>query len=601
MTPSERLWLPLASGPVLFGLLVSAGRLAGLSLAGAAWTAVAAGALLAVAPVRTGRGAGEGSDPMPGGSRPPAPVIAALLFVLLLGALPPLLFPAVRFRADAQLHLPVLERVLAGSFPPENPFLAGEPLAYFWFYHVVLGGVVALTALPADLALSLFNVQALLVLLFAVDAAARRLGMTPGGRALAILLCGVGLSPQGAPRLLVSLRDHDRGWEWVMEHGVRAVLPLLSPEDPRLAAFLSKIAVSNAFPMSLALMVTAALLSLARIRSHPDEGPPVRTGAVRLQAVLVTAGAILFHPITGGLAVLGLGVGSLFAARRQGRWSTLADLATLAIAAGLSLPFALAALSGRTGGSALEITFRPGKALALHAALAGVWLLALAAARRWLGKGSRPIWLAMALPGFLLPWLARMVDGNEYKGLFVLLPFLALPAAEGVLLLARRSRGLAVVVVALFLPTALLAAGSYALESLPPHLVPERRRALADLSGRIEGDPVLWSIDTESPYSPWSIPLRRPFYLSDRYALSIMGQWEGPAGSERQSALAGARGGHVAEALAASRRQLGGRGLVAVVSASDVSRFPFLVPELSRLGAREIGRSGDVALYEVPP
>ena len=39
-----------------------------------------------------------------------------------------------------------VQRVLAGTFPPENAFLAGAPFAYFWFYHVVLAGAARLTA-----------------------------------------------------------------------------------------------------------------------------------------------------------------------------------------------------------------------------------------------------------------------------------------------------------------------------------------------------------------------------------------------------------------------------------------------------------------------
>ena len=35
--------------------------------------------------------------------------------------------------------------------------LAGEPLGYFWFYHLVLAGTVRLAAIPLDLAPALLN------------------------------------------------------------------------------------------------------------------------------------------------------------------------------------------------------------------------------------------------------------------------------------------------------------------------------------------------------------------------------------------------------------------------------------------------------------
>lgn len=41
------------------------------------------------------------------------------------------------------LHAAIVQRIAADcSLPPENPFFAGEPVCYYWFYHLVAAGIM---------------------------------------------------------------------------------------------------------------------------------------------------------------------------------------------------------------------------------------------------------------------------------------------------------------------------------------------------------------------------------------------------------------------------------------------------------------------------
>ncbi len=46
------------------------------------------------------------------------------------------------------LHAAIVQRIAADwSLPPENPFFAGEPVCYYWFYHLIAAGIMVGTGL----------------------------------------------------------------------------------------------------------------------------------------------------------------------------------------------------------------------------------------------------------------------------------------------------------------------------------------------------------------------------------------------------------------------------------------------------------------------
>lgn len=594
----EALWMPLAFGPVLFGAGVCAGRMAGLSVSAAAAVVVclsAAALLLRLARMPSGLRETRSAEKTPRSGKGFLP-LAAGIAVFALGVIPPVTHAPLRFWGDALLHLPVMQRVLDGGFPPENPFLAGMPVGYFWFYHVTLAPVARLSTLPLAWIPVLFSAQALLVLLWALNRAAREMDLSAPARAAALLLIGVGLSPWGWMHVLAVRMGHpEMNWALVKAYGVSGLLPILNPVDPRLAASLTKVAVSNALPMSLALAVLAAA------GPHPGAWAGLR------RAVLV-AGCLGFHLATGLLLAAGLGV--RWAAERflpapgpdaepapSSRGSGASHLVPLAAALLVALPYVLLVLRAR-GGSPLAVGWHGAHALMLHLALAGMWLLCLPVVVSWLRDPRRRGWLAVGLPALVLPFAAHLVDGNEYKGIFFLLVLLAPAAGAGLARAARGRAWLAGLILLVFLPTPLLVARSLESEIPKDYLQPPERRALRQIGTGLPADAVIWTPDPGTGYSPWTLPLDRPAYVSDPYALRIMGQWQSDEVRWRRGSLALAgTPDTLPRALAAARARVGNRPLAVLMTPALASRYPWLEGALPGLGYRLRARHPRLALY----
>ena len=590
----DSLWLPLALGPVVFGAGVCAGRFAGLPLPTAAFLTVAASYLAWLA-VLVG----------PRSEAPAVPDSPAAAHAHGWGRS----WPGRRSSPWESSHrsstprsgcgttrsftLPIIQRILAGSFPPENPFLAGTPLPYFWFYHAVMAGVDRLSGIPLPLSLTLLNVQALAVLLLALDRLARRLGLGPTARAATLLLFGLGLSPWGWGRLLVIRATHpELNWALVKTYGIAGLLPLLNRIDPRLAGSLTKIAVSNAFPMSLALFALAAT-------------PPARTGSpVWIRRGILVAGCALFHLVTGFLLIAGLGlawlVSRLAPDDESGPSARFAALLALAAALIVTVPYAIEVIGARTGESATTLVFQPDRALKLHLALIGIWLLALPALVTWARRGLGRAWLAVGAPALVLPFAVHLIDGNEYKSIFLLLVLLAPAAGEGLRRITGGRRWVMGLVVAAFVPTAWLAAQGYVSDTPPGVLSPAERGRLEAAAAALPSDAVLWRIDPGRDYSAFTFPLGHPMFVSDPYALRILGVWNSEEARWRRGDLKAAEEGKLPEALAAARDRLDGRPLAVLVSDEDARRYPWLPAGVRRLGLREAARAPGLTLF-VPP
>ncbi len=634
----DALWIPFATGPVLFGVGICVGRLLGIPLGVSALAVTALGFIALVirlAPWRRDDRNGAASeatgdargatvthetadfrphDPASAGNGPKWHRILPLavgLGVVMLGILPPLLHAPIRMRDDALLHLPAVQRILAGSFPPENPFLAGTPFAYFWFYHVVLAGTARLTAIPLDLVPVFLNLQALAVLLLALNRLGRRLGLSPAARAAGLALFGLGLSPWGWMRLVyVHLTRPDISWALVKAYGVSGILPMLGPEDPRLAAALTKVYMTNALPMSLALFALAAT--------------PVRrpSAGAWLRRATTVAGCLFFHMAAGLMLVAGLGTAWVVeriwpgknagaapsgpgpaaeaSSPRSNRGLGLGALAALAGGAAVTIPYLLDVLNARTGAGAVTFVFQPEHALDLHLALAGVWILALPVLLNWLRSPESRAWLAVGFPALVLPFAVHLVDGNEYKSIFVLLVLLAPAAGAGLARLTGNRAWLMGLVLLVFLPTPWLAARAYMTETPPGYPTPADRRLAREIGASMPREAVTWRVDPGEGYSAFTLPLGRPSYVSDPYALRILGQWNSEEARWRRGSLELALKGRVDQALIAAQSRLPGRPLYPLVTRNDAMRFPRLSGELTRLGYREVGRHPRFTLYAPP-
>jgi hypothetical protein len=238
---------------------------------------------------------------------------------------------AVRVSHHGLLHASILlgtERAL----PPSNPWMGGEPLAYYWMWHAYAGHVGRALTLAPTQALALTNVWALLWMPLSLA-----LTLAPIAR------CGK-REVFGAFLGLFALNAWG-GWRWLVASGAElarpdspaALLGALREQlvplhegapvfDPRLAFGLSKFFNLSSYPAALGLLV-GAWFAWAHALRH------ARAPWVGLAALLFGACALV-NPLV-GLPAIALAVTS--ALLFPGRPGTRVDL---------GLPLLVAALPG---------------------------------------------------------------------------------------------------------------------------------------------------------------------------------------------------------------------------------------------------------------
>lgn len=215
------------------------------------------------------------------------------------------------------LHASIVESVGA-SMPPENPWLAGQELGYYWVWHALGAMVVDWLGLAPTRALAWLNVWAALVLplgLYFWVAGFRGRGRGLGARDLVGVGLGlVGLNLLGGAAWLL------RGAELTTPDDLLGVLAnlrelVLGGADPRTAWGPSKFGNASSYPVALALLVGGVLAgshALVAWRGRADAQDPelalrvARTWSV-LAALALGAG-FAFNPLVGaaGYAAVGL-------------------------------------------------------------------------------------------------------------------------------------------------------------------------------------------------------------------------------------------------------------------------------------------------------
>ncbi len=381
--------------------------------------------------------------------------------------------PYTLVSAHGFLHSAIAERFLIapGVLPPENPFFAGEPLAYYWTFHALAAALAHATGLDVLHAFEIGVVLSAFGLVVLSAGLARSLyGRTVFGLVLSFLVMA-GAHAQ-APLVLLWRRlrighwpEDDGSYLWGLVHPVSEWMRVgdaYGQLGPLLSYYL------NITSRPLALTTLVGLLWALHVAWRSP-----RRGGIGL--VVTTLLVTLWSPIiaiAGGLSLVGA-VLVVEVARRAG-WVEVGDRplpwvsVAAAIALGLLLPLPTYAhlLGGASGeGSGL---------------LAGGLDLALEHGRGALGAGFGMMVLAAIgwirapreLRGFLLvcgvaalPLLAATVlivlpAGNFVNFFHVALVFLAIPATA-----ALRGRGgeltHAWVPLALFGPTLLLVVWTY--------------------------------------------------------------------------------------------------------------------------------------------
>jgi hypothetical protein len=386
--------------------------------------------------------------------------------------------PRTLVSAHGLLHTAIAQRFDPGApliIPPENPFFAGEPLAYYWFFHAAGAGVARVLGLDPLHAFELLIVAGTCAMVLFAGGLARSLYGSLGLGALISYLILAGANVQ-APLVLTAklltrgtgilndegtylwglvhpLNGHMRLWDWYGMHG-----PLIN--------FFFNV---TARPLALSCLVLA-LWMLYRVLA--------RGGATRMLALAASVALCsAFSSLIGIAAVLSLGAALLVlvGVRRTSAARLFADSeprigsALLAMGAGLllgSLTFwHLFTLSG--GQMSLAGEGLGGALWRLRTMIASAWLpigLALWGVTR---VGGNPRFflatIVLATAGLITTTaLVSLPVGNQDNFFHAGLVMLAIPASAGLLgPRGRVARLRALALVAVFLPTLLLVIFAY--------------------------------------------------------------------------------------------------------------------------------------------
>lgn len=198
------------------------------------------------------------------------------------------------------------------AVPPENPFMAGTPLGYYWYWHA-LGALVARgLALAPTVALALVDLWAAVVLPLALYFLAAPLWRNGRRELVGVVLAIFGLNVLGGWLWLQDLlADRSGGMPWRAPTTNLEVLDVLSASvgawDPRLAFGFSKFGNLSSYPASLALLAGGWMCAAHALRF----GVRPWVGAC---AVLHGA-AFAVNPVVGGTGLAGTGLAALLFAR----------------------------------------------------------------------------------------------------------------------------------------------------------------------------------------------------------------------------------------------------------------------------------------------
>lgn len=382
----------------------------------------------------TGRALGhEGSDPIGRAGIGAASLGLGFALVVALA-----LFQGAAARASFHglLHSSILESVSHGV-PPENPWLAGEPLGYYWVWHALGAALGELLGWAPTLALAGLNVWAAATLplsLYFFGAPLWQRGkidlVTVGLGLLGLNLLGgfvwlASGAPFAVPETALELLANLRG---LVPGGM----------DPRLAWGPSKFGNLSSYPAALALFSGGLVAAGHALEKVQGDRNALVTSSQRvwsgLAAVALGLSALL-NPLVGAAGFLGAGLVALFSHRPR-------FLFVLVLSAGPALLEVLWANSRRRE-SGIGFSFSAealvGPLFALAPLLVGALVVAVLARPKQTGPRAffHLAW-AGALSSFLIAVCVRLPEQNEYKFVRTAAFFLA-PLAAGApfVLLAR--------------------------------------------------------------------------------------------------------------------------------------------------------------------
>jgi len=230
-------------------------------------------------------------------------IIAGLTVLVIL----PLLFnPALGTRRDAVHNIGIVQAIIRTGIPPQNPFMAGEHLYYYWFYNALVAALTITTPLDPGMIMILLNLLSFLVLLSAVYLTVgilvpAKYRLRSGGLALILVVFGMNgwgwfrliplISEFGLSRLIPTLGG--RVWDYLN-------LVTIGGRGAGRVGFLStKFLIPNAFSLSLATMGAALYLLIKYCRK--------RQPGQALLFILFTTITTYLNLITGAIFIFSIG------------------------------------------------------------------------------------------------------------------------------------------------------------------------------------------------------------------------------------------------------------------------------------------------------
>jgi len=189
---------------------------------------------------------------------------------------------------EGLIHTSYINQILAGSIPPENPFLPGYPPNYYWLYHMLLAMLSQLTNLAAPLLASLINVFALLSIFAWIKQSLRAMGFGQQRPVLLntlVIFVVFGLNVFG----LIHALDN------VVSNGIGGDIDrdmIFIGTDHRLRSLWFKFLAFNSFPLTIVFFAMGIFAAIQLVKGH------IRLGTVLLLLTAV-AGGTAFNLGTG--------------------------------------------------------------------------------------------------------------------------------------------------------------------------------------------------------------------------------------------------------------------------------------------------------------
>ncbi|MFN8548462.1 MAG: hypothetical protein U0527_11030 [Candidatus Eisenbacteria bacterium] len=410
-------------------------------------------------------------------------LFAALTVVVLL---PAILRATIRMRADAWYHAAIALELGAHGLPAEDPYFAGLPLQYMWFYHCVLVGLRALFAPGPWSAMVLLNGVALFALLVALFELSLELGSDAATARRVAWVAPLGMGtlfwiflPLRAARALLGRSRGPLDLAHLVlpstfdVNGTREFLSVFQSHP----FFLNKYLVGTAYGLALTLFLFYLTAMLRYLRA------PSTRGLVRAGFWLF--GLLLLHPVAGAVAALAsvASIAALLAGRRGfgARGAALPWFLQLVVVGLLVIPYSRAVSGTR---STTELVPLGLNHATLPALLVGALFALLAAPpivrRLWReGPGSKRVFVLWIAIVWLVALVVRLPGPNTAdKFGFLTYLVLAVPASWWTAERWRGARG-AVWLLLLLAPANLIGWSGYWGEPTSPEPTVDRTAANA--------------------------------------------------------------------------------------------------------------------------